>query len=77
MCFSVPQDVYRINVDPPEEAKQGVSFGESDRWWEQSDLTKLLLSSNQLTELSDDIKLLPGLTTLDVSDITSVIKRSS
>ncbi|XP_034567566.1 leucine-rich repeat-containing protein 40 [Notolabrus celidotus] len=64
----VPQNVYRINVDPPEEAKQNVSFGESDRWWEQSDLTKLLLSSNQLTELSDDIRLLPGLTTLDLHD---------
>ncbi|XP_074523998.1 leucine-rich repeat-containing protein 40 [Halichoeres trimaculatus] len=64
----VPQNVYRLNIDPPEEAQQSVSFGESDRWWEQSDLTKLLLSSNQLTELSDDIKLLPGLTTLDLHD---------
>lgn len=63
---SVPQNVYRLNVDTPEEAKQNVSFGTSDRWWEQTDLTKLLLSSNQLTQLSDDIRLLPGLTTLDV-----------
>ncbi|CAJ1060146.1 leucine-rich repeat-containing protein 40 [Xyrichtys novacula] len=64
----VPQNVYRLNIDTPEEAKQSVSFGESDCWWEQSDLTKLLLSSNQLTELSDDIKLLPGLITLDLHD---------
>ncbi|XP_020502577.1 leucine-rich repeat-containing protein 40 [Labrus bergylta] len=64
----VPQNVYRLNVDTPEEAKQNVSFGESDRWWEQSELTKLLLSSNQLTQLSDDITLLPGLTTLDLHD---------
>ena len=38
-----------------------------DRWWEQVDLVKLILASNQLTELSPDIKLLPALTVLDVS----------
>uniref|UniRef100_A0A667WNX7 Leucine-rich repeat-containing protein 40 n=1 Tax=Myripristis murdjan TaxID=586833 RepID=A0A667WNX7_9TELE len=64
----VPQDVYRLNLDTPEEANQNLSFGASDRWWEQTDLTKLLLSSNQLTVLSDDIRLLPGLTTLDLHD---------
>lgn len=64
--------MYRLNVDTPEEANQNVSFGASDRWWEQTDLAKLLLSSNQLTELSDDIRLLPGLTTLDVSDTKSI-----
>ncbi|XP_042371860.1 leucine-rich repeat-containing protein 40 [Plectropomus leopardus] len=64
----VPQDVYRLNIDTPEEAQQNVSFGASDRWWEQTDLTKLLLSSNQLTKLSDDIRLLPALTTLDLHD---------
>ncbi|XP_068565455.1 leucine-rich repeat-containing protein 40 isoform X2 [Cebidichthys violaceus] len=64
----VPQDVYRLNIDTPEEAHQNVSFGVSDRWWEQTDLTKLLLSSNHLTQLSDDIRLLPALTTLDLHD---------
>lgn len=68
MCVSVPQNVYHLNIDTPEEAHQNVSFGASDRWWEQTDLTKLLLSSNQLTQLSDDIRLLAGLTTLDVSN---------
>lgn len=63
----VPQSVYRLNVDPPEEAQSG-SFGDSDRWWEQTDLTKLLLSSNLLTELSEELSLLPALTTLDVHD---------
>lgn len=72
---SVPQNVYRLNVDTPEEAQQDVSFGASDRWWEQTDLTKLLLSSNQLTQLSDDIRLLPALTTLDVSNYSSVSKK--
>ncbi|XP_078141736.1 leucine-rich repeat-containing protein 40 isoform X2 [Centroberyx gerrardi] len=64
----VPQNVYRLNVDTPEEANQNLSFGASERWWEQTDLTKLLLSSNQLTALSDDIRLLSGLTTLDLHD---------
>ncbi|XP_018557393.1 LOW QUALITY PROTEIN: leucine-rich repeat-containing protein 40 [Lates calcarifer] len=64
----VPQNVFRLNIDTPEEAQQNVSFGASDRWWEQTDLTKLLLSSNLLTQLSDDIRLLPGLTTLDLHD---------
>lgn len=74
MCvLSVPQDVYRLNIDTPEEAHHNLSFGASDRWWEQTDLTKLLLSSNQLTQLSDDIRLLPLLTTLDVSNIKSAL----
>uniref|UniRef100_A0A3P8U6Q7 Leucine-rich repeat-containing protein 40 n=1 Tax=Amphiprion percula TaxID=161767 RepID=A0A3P8U6Q7_AMPPE len=64
----VPQNVYRLNIDTPEEAQQNVSFGASDRWWEQTDLKKLLLSSNQLTHLSEDIRLLPGLITLDLHD---------
>ncbi|KAG7999378.1 Leucine-rich repeat-containing protein 40 [Nibea albiflora] len=64
----VPQNVYRLNSDTPEEAQQNVSFGESDRWWEQTDLTKMLLSSNQLTHLSDDIRLLPALIMLDLHD---------
>ncbi|XP_061834441.1 leucine-rich repeat-containing protein 40 [Nerophis lumbriciformis] len=64
----VPTNVFRLNVDTPEEAKQNVSFGASERWWEQTDLTKLLLSSNQLTSLSEDIGLLPALTTLDLHD---------
>lgn len=51
----------------PEEAKQTFLSGDTDRWWEQTDLTKLLLASNQLTQLSDDIRLLPALTVLDVS----------
>lgn len=78
MCYinkvnpSVPQDVYRLNMDTPQEAQQDVSFGTSDCWWEQTDLTKLILSSNQLTQLSDDIRLLAVLTTLDVSNMDSV-----
>ncbi|XP_070602237.1 leucine-rich repeat-containing protein 40 [Erythrolamprus reginae] len=64
----VPLHVWRINLDTPEEAHQNLSFGGADRWWEQTDLNKLILSSNKLQCLSEDIKLLPALTVLDVHD---------
>ncbi|KAJ8376445.1 hypothetical protein SKAU_G00070250 [Synaphobranchus kaupii] len=64
----VPQSVWRLNVDTPDEAQQNLSFGGSDRWWEQTDLTKLLLSSNKLDALSEDVRLLPALVVLDVHD---------
>uniref|UniRef100_A0A673ZM93 Leucine-rich repeat protein SHOC-2 n=1 Tax=Salmo trutta TaxID=8032 RepID=A0A673ZM93_SALTR len=50
----VPQSVWRLNLDTPEEAKQNLSFGADVRWWDQTDLTKLLLSSNMLEVLSED-----------------------
>ena len=67
MClsFAVPACVWRINEDLPEESKQP-TFDTEDRWWEQLDLTKLILASNALTNLSEDIQLLPALTVLDV-----------
>ncbi|KGL92432.1 Leucine-rich repeat-containing protein 40, partial [Charadrius vociferus] len=64
----VPQHVWRINLDTPEEAHQNLSFGAADRWWEQTDLTKLILASNKLQCLSEDVRLLPALTVLDVHD---------
>ncbi|XP_063283982.1 leucine-rich repeat-containing protein 40 [Pelobates fuscus] len=64
----VPLSVWRINLDTPEEAHQNVTFGGADRWWEQTDLTKLILASNKLQSLSEDIKLLPALVVLDVHD---------
>ncbi|KAF1553916.1 Leucine-rich repeat-containing protein 40, partial [Eudyptula albosignata] len=64
----VPEHVWRINLDTPEEAHQNLSFGAADRWWEQTDLTKLILASNKLQCLSEDVKLLPALTVLDVHD---------
>lgn len=69
----VPLHVWRINVDTPEEAHQNLSFGAADRWWEQTDLTKLNLSSNKLTCLSGDIRLLPALTVLDVSTVAALM----
>ncbi|XP_057649696.1 leucine-rich repeat-containing protein 40 isoform X1 [Chionomys nivalis] len=64
----VPQCVWRINVDIPEEANQNLSFSSTERWWDQTDLTKLIISSNKLQSLSDDLRLLPALTVLDIHD---------
>ncbi|XP_066298452.1 leucine-rich repeat-containing protein 40-like isoform X1 [Branchiostoma lanceolatum] len=71
----VPDTVWRINLDVPEEAKN-VTFDGEDRWWEQVDLTKLILASNKLSELSPDLNQLPALVVLDVhdNDLTSLPK---
>lgn len=63
----VPACVWKINLDVPEESKN-VAFDTEDRWWEQVDLTKLILASNALQTLSEDIRLLPALTVLDIHD---------
>ncbi|XP_071117389.1 leucine-rich repeat-containing protein 40-like isoform X1 [Haliotis cracherodii] len=65
---AVPDKVWRLNLDVPEEAKNVSLDNSEDRWWEQVDLTKLLLVSNLLTELSEDIVNFPALTVLDVHD---------
>ncbi|KAG8507893.1 Leucine-rich repeat-containing protein 40, partial [Galemys pyrenaicus] len=64
-CSKSGACVWRINVDVPEEANQTLSFGATDRWWEQTDLTKLIISNNKLQSLADDLRLLPALTVLD------------
>ena len=65
----VPEKVWKINVDIPEEAKNvSLASGESERWWDQVDLRKLILASNQLVEIPSLIKHLPALTLLDAHD---------
>ncbi|XP_053433716.1 LOW QUALITY PROTEIN: leucine-rich repeat-containing protein 40-like [Nycticebus coucang] len=64
----VPQCVWRINVDIPEEANQNFTFGATERWWKQTDLTKLIISNNKLQSLTDDLRLLPALTVPDIHD---------
>ncbi|XP_078264110.1 leucine-rich repeat-containing protein 40 [Rhinoraja longicauda] len=64
----VPPSVWRINLDPPEDCHLNVSFNASDQWWDQTDLSKLILASNKLESLSDDLQLLSALTVLDVHD---------
>lgn len=63
----VPSSVWRINIDTPEEGQTISLDNADDRWWEQVDLTKLILASNAISSLSDDVRLLPALTVLDVS----------
>ena len=64
----VPEGVWRINIDVPEEARNVTLDSTEENWWEQADLAKLFLSSNKLRELSEDVRLLEALTVLDVSE---------
>ena len=64
----IPEKVWKINIDVPEEAKN-VALGNNDeRWWDQVDLVKLILASNKLSNIPEDIKHLPALTVLDAHD---------
>ena len=65
----VPEKVWRVNLDVPPEA-QNVSLDstDDDKWWEIVDLTKLILASNKLSEISSEIAQFPALLVLDVSE---------
>ena len=69
---SVPDKVWRLN-DPDEDDKGKRGFStdvvhEEEAWWEFVDLTKLILASNQITSLSNQVERLPALTVLDLHD---------
>lgn len=63
---TVPASVWHINSDTTSDGAS--SFDNDDRWWDQNDLMKLILASNELSELSEDIALLPALNVLDVNN---------
>ena len=64
----VPLGVWRINLDIPPEA-QTVSLSNVDeRWWDQVDLRKLILASNEIQSIPNEIKFLPALNVLDAHD---------
>lgn len=63
---TVPDTVWRLNIDVPEEARDISLDNAEDRWWDQTELTKLILASNLLTEISEDIVNFSALTVLDV-----------
>lgn len=64
----VPDKVWRVNLDVPPEARNvSLDFADGNKWWEIVDLTKLILASNKLTEISSEIVQFPALTVLDVS----------
>ena len=70
--------VWRINLDVPEEGKSAsLDTGDGDRWWEQVDLKKLILASNKLKELSSEIRNLPALNVLDVCSLSKITFISS
>ena len=73
-CFHclVPSSVWRINIDVPEEARNVSLDNTEDRWWDQVDLNKLILASNRIKEISDDLRNLPALTVLDVRPLSSL-----
>lgn len=79
LCFVhiylVPDKVWRINLDAAAEARDASSFDTDERWWDQVDLSKLILASNKLVSVSDDIKLLTALTVLDVRITTNIASR--
>ncbi|XP_069988037.1 leucine-rich repeat-containing protein 40-like isoform X3 [Penaeus vannamei] len=69
----VPDKVYHIHEMDADEAKKmmmGMSMDstDDDRWWEQTDLTRLYLSSNCLSSISPKISNLMSLQVLDLSD---------
>ncbi|EDV23314.1 uncharacterized protein TRIADDRAFT_27850 [Trichoplax adhaerens] len=64
----VPDDVWRINLDASKSQQSSSMDNDQDRWWDQVELSKLDLSSNQLKAISDDVKLLNALVALDIRD---------
>ena len=54
-----------LTPPPPPEGASG-SFEAEERWWDQVELTRLDLSSNDIYELSEDIENFNSLVTLDV-----------
>ncbi|XP_045582047.2 leucine-rich repeat-containing protein 40 [Procambarus clarkii] len=71
--IEVPDKVYHIHEMDGEEAKKltmsmTMDGSDDDRWWEQTDLTKLYLSSNRISNISPKINNLLSLQVLDLSD---------
>ncbi|XP_074641681.1 leucine-rich repeat-containing protein 40-like [Tubulanus polymorphus] len=64
----VPASVWKINQELPEESRNVNLDNADERWWEQVDLTKLILASNSISHLHEDIINLPALIVLDVHD---------
>eukprot|EP00118_Oscarella_pearsei_P004184 m.17383 g.17383 ORF g.17383 m.17383 type:complete len:590 (+) comp27479_c0_seq1:63-1832(+) len=66
----VPENVWKLH-EIRETTRKEVSLdmgADSDRWWEQADLTKFILASNRLTEIPEGIKQFPSLLVLDMHD---------
>uniref|UniRef100_A0A1X7TR58 MCM OB domain-containing protein n=2 Tax=Amphimedon queenslandica TaxID=400682 RepID=A0A1X7TR58_AMPQE len=46
----IPPKLWRLNIDPPDGST--ASFDVDERWWDQVELTRLDLSSNEIKEMS-------------------------
>lgn len=66
----VPESVWRINEPPASGGASSFETQGDERWWDQTELTRLNLSSNELTTLSEQLELLPALQILDVSSLS-------
>ncbi|XP_064477239.1 leucine-rich repeat-containing protein 40-like [Ornithodoros turicata] len=69
--IEVPDMVWNIN-NPTEDERKAMTVsldqGDGDHWWDQSDFTKLYLSSNQISSIPDEIGNLRSLTVLELQD---------
>ena len=63
---TVPDKVWKINQEIPEE-ERNASLDSEEKWWDQTELNKLILASNKITNISADIQLLQALVVVDVS----------
>ena len=63
----MPDNVWTLQEDVPEEAKVVSMDNSEDKWWDTVELTKLILASNTLTSLDEGLRNLSALTVLDVS----------
>lgn len=73
ILLAVPDAVWQLNIDVPEEAKSVSLDNTEDRWWEQVELTKLILASNTLTTIADGIANFSALVVLDVRKLKLLI----
>uniref|UniRef100_A0A1X7TDP4 MCM C-terminal AAA(+) ATPase domain-containing protein n=1 Tax=Amphimedon queenslandica TaxID=400682 RepID=A0A1X7TDP4_AMPQE len=60
----IPPKLWRLNIDPPDGST--ASFDVDERWWDQVELTRLDLSSNEIKEISEDIENFNSLSVLEV-----------
>lgn len=66
LCCTVPKSVLNINIEQCPDARNFTLDGNNERWWDQTDLTKLIMANNCMKTLPDDIRLLHALQVLDV-----------
>lgn len=66
---TIPDKIWKINQEIPEE-ERNASLDSDEKWWDQTQLNKLILASNQITSISPDVQLLQALVVLDVSLLT-------